>query len=310
MIRGRSRRWREWRNRNFDLAELLALRSSSGTLPIPLWEVAQKRLVRDVEFRPLLMDGCLAVVDDGFVIYVGCDKSDVDDFSSRLRSEKIGTTPLLPSRIRFTIAHEIAHTFFFDLKAHPPKSAVDSRHHKTIQSLEATCNETASRILLPDSVLTQQVMKSDFLNPEVLRDFGRRAGVSPEALIIRIGRLLHRTHDVGGIACVKWDSGEYRISKIDTHPVLRAIFSNAKEGSSSKALVGDPSFCLNEGKSLEAIADMPCGIGPEKAFQRCAFTVERRIQTSRGRSAEGTYFLTIRRVGQPTKAGVSLDRNL
>src|SRR5205823_13085544 len=93
------------------------------SLPIDLKRIAASRAVRRIEFRPLLTHGGLAVRNDGFIIYVRCNTAQNADLTARFAKD--GTGGSLPTamarRARFTIAHEIAHTFFYDIRRMPPQ---------------------------------------------------------------------------------------------------------------------------------------------------------------------------------------------
>ena len=107
--------WPARRRTAVQLAESLVT-ATTDSLPVDLKRIAAHREVRRIEFAPLLMDGGLAVRSDGFVIYVRCDIGEGADLTARLAEDGTGST--LPQRIlrraRFTIAHEIAHTFFYE----------------------------------------------------------------------------------------------------------------------------------------------------------------------------------------------------
>src|SRR3954447_17198360 len=108
-------RWARWRRNAAAVVDDLAAASADGALPVRLPEIARARKVREVVFRPLLMDGCLGVRKDGFVIFVRCEPRNSGELK-RAWSADHARYRLLSPRMRFTIAHEIAHTFFFDVQ--------------------------------------------------------------------------------------------------------------------------------------------------------------------------------------------------
>src|SRR5687768_16059850 len=93
--------WDQWTQRLLSRGETLAQEYGGNRLPISLNTIATARHVRNVIFRPLLVDGCLTVVRDGFKIYVRCKKENADEMRARFDAEReLGP---LPQRMRFTI---------------------------------------------------------------------------------------------------------------------------------------------------------------------------------------------------------------
>src|SRR5437763_8819562 len=141
------------------------------SLPVDLNRIAASRAVQRIEFTPLLTDGGLAVGKDGFVIYVRCDIGQGTGLTEQLAED--GTGSSLPAtmarRARFTIAHEIAHTFFYDIRRMPPrpKTEVDDRASAT--KLELACNQIAGLILMPEIAMQRVFAKCDLVRPEELR---------------------------------------------------------------------------------------------------------------------------------------------
>jgi len=92
-----------------------------------LSKLAAARGVHTIRFRPMPVDGVVEVKGSGFEIQIRSDKdqavpvSDVDSAA-------------LTTRERFTFAHEISHTFFYDAEFRP------IRPKPSKQLLEALCN--------------------------------------------------------------------------------------------------------------------------------------------------------------------------
>jgi Zn-dependent peptidase ImmA (M78 family)/O-acetyl-ADP-ribose deacetylase (regulator of RNase III) len=90
------------------------------------------------------------------------------------------------SRIRFSIAHEIAHTFFSDFK-----ESMHNRNGHSIRpddwQLELLCNIAASEILMPIGVhFSEDNLDVNIKNAKIIRD---KFGVSLEAALLRLGKL-------------------------------------------------------------------------------------------------------------------------
>src|SRR5690349_17325157 len=95
--------------------------------------------VLSVEPRPMVPEGVLSPVEGGFKIFIQNNFAD---------------QPGANRRQRFTIAHELAHTFFYDLNGEAPKRSKGSPKG---QKLERLCHIGASQILVPEILLRQEV---------------------------------------------------------------------------------------------------------------------------------------------------------
>ena len=88
------------------------------------------------------------------------------------------TTP--KTRLRFTTAHEICHTFFYEtvpeLKFHP---------HPTDPLEEAVCNHGAAALLMPAEDALHQVKNKD-VSLATLEEFAKRYDVSIETAFLRL----------------------------------------------------------------------------------------------------------------------------
>jgi len=268
-------RWME------DQGDLLTMRKTSGKLPVPLSQIARQQLVKDVRFRPLIVDGCLTVIDDGFLIYVHCEEGNEEKLAEQFRNER--SSERLPVRIRFTIAHEIAHTFFFDTKSRPPKATLTASNYKRLRCLESACDRVAGKILLPDPILFQEARRTDFLNPDGLRRLADKAGISAIVLVRRLEESRNWRDGVAGVVSVDRVGSEYRIRRMAMHPILKSYFPKAKRRSPFKALTDNPGFVLNGGKSEQVTL-----FGGRK---KCIVTAEITDYYSPTKS----YFVTIRR---------------
>src|SRR5437588_3251850 len=150
---GISSKWRQLEAAAASRADCLLLKYGCFSAPLPLTPIARHQRIRRFVFGALPIDGGLAVEGDGFVVYVRSKDEDAAMLLTKLEDES-DSGRSLPARARFTIAHEIAHTFFFDTRGAQPKSALKAQHRKEVASLERTCNRIAARLLIPDHVLT------------------------------------------------------------------------------------------------------------------------------------------------------------
>jgi len=140
--------------------------------PIDPARMAALCSVIGIEERPMVPEGVLRPVAGGFRIYLQNNFS--KDPSFRLRK-------------RFTLAHEIAHTFFFDICKGVPKPV---KHSPRGQRLENLCHTAAGQILVPESLLKQQLnSKGEVASVETLFDLSKIFDVSVEVMIRRLHRL-------------------------------------------------------------------------------------------------------------------------
>ncbi|MCC6394686.1 MAG: ImmA/IrrE family metallo-endopeptidase [Bryobacterales bacterium] len=161
-------------------AELL--RQGSCVQAPELVSLSLAQHVTAVILRDQFSDGSLEVVPGGFRIY--------------LKSVTPGQIPLdtsepqLPVRMRFTWAHELAHTMFYELPD-GPNSAGDlpfpRRPRPRKDRLEALCQYGAAAILIPLSVLRERYGILTTLVPTIdLFSLARELKVSVEAIVRRL----------------------------------------------------------------------------------------------------------------------------
>jgi hypothetical protein len=135
------------------------LRSSGQTHP-PIDPLSIHRVGKaELDFRLseyVSPEGQIIPTKQGFSIDVKC----------RDRSE-------LGVRERFTLAHEIAHLFFYDTENLPPQAIFRSRPPKWGWKEEGFCHEIARRILVPSFTLDEVLTRNEgFLrkpSPQALR---------------------------------------------------------------------------------------------------------------------------------------------
>lgn len=128
--------------------------------------------VLDIENRPMVPEGVLAPVDGGFRMYLQ------SNFAAR---------PGNLVRQRFTVAHELAHTFYFDRNGGVPKRKKDA---PTGQKLEALCHRGASQILIPEILIQQEIRaRGRVTSARTILDLADVFGVSAEVMIRRLQAL-------------------------------------------------------------------------------------------------------------------------
>jgi len=165
------------------MAARAALRCLEGGTepPTDLFALAHMRRVKKIYLRPMVGEGATYAVNGGFEIAV----------RDRIRDEVIRLDlddprrPPLEARQRFTLAHEIAHTLYYDLNKQRPVLINDSPRG---DMLEAFCNRAAGMFLLPDALLRADLAGRP-VSLEALRWLSRRYRASSSAVIRRIDEL-------------------------------------------------------------------------------------------------------------------------
>ena len=273
------------------------MRQGSKSLPVTLKGIAASRKIRNVVFRPLLVDGCLTITDDGFNIYVRCDTGSSEETRAKFEAEdQLGP---LPPRMRFTIAHELAHTFFFDLDAGRPHNRLTIDHHNTLAALERVCNQAAARILLPSELVRAEFRVHDPYDPSALRRLAEKAAVSPQMLVNRSANCLVSSAALEGALTRNRRRQEYRLKAVRMHAILRGIFPRALVGSSVSDFFPDSAFVLNGGEEFERIAAIECRTNMSKFIQRFRFLCENRESRGNRRG----FFLTFERLEDQSREG-------
>jgi hypothetical protein len=125
--------------------------------------------VLKIEYRRMVPEGVLAPVEGGFTIYLQ------DNFVLPNRKK---------ARERFSLAHELAHTFFYDKNPRIPKPMRGSPRG---ERLEYLCQVAASEILLPLPLLKKELERSGKVESvPTLLNLAKHFDVSLEALVRRL----------------------------------------------------------------------------------------------------------------------------
>lgn len=139
---------KNWRANNW--ADLLPGALGVSAPPVDLYAVARHRRVKRLGLRFMVPRAMLLPVGGGFEVYLrDTDRKDCD------LSEAEPDDFLTPHQ-RFSLAHEIAHTFFYKLSE--PVPAPDRTVSNTLE-LEATCDQVAGQILVPTALLKGKIEK-------------------------------------------------------------------------------------------------------------------------------------------------------
>lgn len=236
------------RNRDVYLsaAEHLAVQCSEGKFPISLPEIAKRRGIRLVEFRPLPVDGLLAFSHGGFCVFLNARDTNMAKKLADTWADEPRRT--LPARARFTLAHEIAHTYLFEIKDGKPISKTEA----SLDDIEPFCNAVAASLLMPKSILRGIAANWDLLEPSILRRICEVAVVSPEALIYRLSPVHDWINESIAVACISDNGSGFKVDHIVAHARITRSYPELKKGFSCSKLVPDKKFVWNGGTETTA----------------------------------------------------------
>jgi hypothetical protein len=167
-------RKRDWRKEVSRWADALVLHCPPFGFPQDLCKIAAKRDVQRIRFRRMPVDGALEVNPSGFEIQIRANKEQTVPVSEVDSS-------MLSVRQRFSFAHEISHTFFYNselrLSRPQPRKAL----------LEALCNYGAACILMPEFLVERHIgVGGRLTSVEMALNLAEVARVSPTVAVRRL----------------------------------------------------------------------------------------------------------------------------
>ena len=117
----------------------------------------------------MIPEGVLAPVSGGFRLYLQ------SNFANR---------PGVERRRRFTLAHELVHTFFYELVDGVPRPRKSSPKG---EKLERLCHLGASQILVPDGLLAEELSRrGEVASSEAVLELAKAFDVSVEVVMRRL----------------------------------------------------------------------------------------------------------------------------
>lgn len=267
---------------------------TSSTLPVSLDDIAVQCGIRDIVFRPLLTEGGILRTNDGFILYIDADRDSAESYERQMKDPRNGGQTL-PARIRFTISHEIAHTFFYDAtQSGMPKPLLKIQHYKQVESLERVCNAAAADILMPKHLFRAEVRGEDLLDIVTLETLARkRFGVSIEALVRRIRDLKCVSTAQGMIAILSTAEPGLVIKCMTGDGRVLALFPRAETDADARSIIGDITLGLSGGAVESFPVDIRCFRGHTKCLQRVELSALRLLRDPE------SYVLTVRTLGEP-----------
>ncbi len=245
-------------------------------LPLPLRPLADSQRAT-VRFQPLLVAGRIAVVDGGFVVYIRASTREVDTLHACFDDPRDGGRSL-DVRRRFTLAHELAHSFLFDDRGPDdlPRKPVAGTHASELAALERVCNEAAGLVLVPDRLVSSYIRTNalDLLSYGAVQALQDKFRVSPDVLIIRLAKLLPQLHaadliEHGGILLIERRADTTAVQHIALTPDAYRLFERKGGALDLSALTTQ--VPLVDSQSHEC--RIPCLYSTRRAIQEAVVTV-------------------------------------
>jgi len=217
------------------------------TLPVNVSELAKLRGVTSVEKRKMIPEAVLGLEPPGFRIYL---QSNFENFPGAI------------IRQRFSLAHEIAHTFFYELsdgKWRPMRDAPRG------DSLEAACQKGAGLLLVPRRFLAQEIRNiGEPIGAKHTLELARRFEVSTEVMIRRLDEDgAFATTDIA-VVLVRRPPGSSAVIEYATYPPwLKSLLPIPRRGASFSSWVqadelnnfgGDVSALFEDGLERSAVS--------------------------------------------------------
>ena len=151
----------------------LYLAGNPNVPPVDLREVAEASGVLSIEEREMIPEAVMNPGPAGFRIYLQSNFIDL---------------PKMRVRRRFSLAHEIAHTLFYEFRDGAMRPV---RKAPRGDSLETACHQGARLLLVPQRSLTRELQRIKWpVGAEAVIELSRRFDVSVEVM-------LRRLHEVG-----------------------------------------------------------------------------------------------------------------
>ena len=152
--------------------------------PVDLYALARSRHVKRVGVRLMVSLGALVPVHQGYEVFLqGTEAQELDIQASEPPGE-------LTARQRFTLAHEIAHTFFYKGMDQVPVPTFRVKTRLEYRELEEICDRAAKRTLVPTRLLRTQVKaalgESDQIDANFVRKMVSLFNVSYEVMLDRL----------------------------------------------------------------------------------------------------------------------------
>ncbi len=178
-------------------------------LPIDLEELAKFAGVLSVEGQEMIPEAVVTVEESGFRIYL---------------QSNYANQPGIRIRQRFSLAHEIAHTFFYEEINGVLKPMRDALRGT---KLESACYQAAGLLLVPEEFLREELSKiSEPFSVEQVLPLSRMFDVSVEVILRRL--VEHGVFDSRQLTPILARAGKIEFALYP--PLLKSCVSEPRRG--------------------------------------------------------------------------------
>jgi hypothetical protein len=150
--------------------------------PIDLNALGKSQRIGALRFWPMLGSAGLLETTEGYDIVINTDTPGATQKSDTLLPVESSDWNSLAAPLRFSIAHEIAHTLVLQESGGDPNKTLFFRHEEAIDRL---CNDVAGQLLMPAEQIARLIGPKLFDAAHLL-DITKRIRVSAEALTRRL----------------------------------------------------------------------------------------------------------------------------
>jgi hypothetical protein len=163
--------------------------------PVNVEALGEACSVLKIESRHLIPEGVIGVVPGGFEIYLQ------DNFLA---------SPAAVIRQRFTLAHELCHTFFYDVT--PRAAPTLSREVPPEATVEHLCHIGAGQLLIPDSLLSLELRRLGTVSTAAqVLELAGKFQTSPETTMRRVQEFNSLSQSDSAVILVNSALPEHRI---------------------------------------------------------------------------------------------------
>jgi IrrE N-terminal-like domain len=170
------------KRRVYSWADSVHAMDPCNALPVDLFAVARRRQVVRAGFRLMVQRGVLVPVSGGFELLL----RDLEPRDLDIETEE--PQGALSPRQRFTFAHELAHTYFYEASSQIPTAR---KVEMIPPELEEVCDGAAGRILVPATLLKREISQDlsgnrERIDADFVRAMAVRFSVSHHVMINRL----------------------------------------------------------------------------------------------------------------------------
>jgi len=292
-----SPKWRRLYKQALGKAEGLTKELRVSDIPVALLPIA-RALHAQVTFKPLLVEGAIGVVKGGFEIFVHATSDEARNLQACFDNPADGGRSFSPRR-RFTIAHELAHAFFFDWMGNgqKPKPLASGGRAAELDRIESGANRYAGFLLVPDHLLASTISAPpiDVLDPMSIRNLAGEFRVSLDCLIIRLQKHVARKAPGGGIALITTHGTELNAHSWALDGTGKRLFTDNYGELDISAFASALRHPVSSDETATSEAFVPCTVGGRQTIQRVSLAA---VLPSTS-SVDNRLLVTMRLVGTP-----------